>query len=172
MTLVSSEIRLSAGSPSVIGSAASQPSPLSRPLSPSASLRGEIDGPLLAETLQEVSLTILHSNDFEMLRSILRPSSQRLDSLAAAGPSSQASRTLKQLQDVCSSLVVLPPSYRLTGIQVNHRRRIGGGGEASIFLGTHGDKVVAVREIYPPDNGEWNSVPGTAKLKVSCRDVL
>jgi len=55
---------------------------------------------------------------------------------------------LRLLQDVCSASQKLPTQYRIDGVRFDRRDRIGSGGEAAIYRGTHKGDRVAVREIF------------------------
>jgi hypothetical protein len=57
---------------------------------------------------------------------------------------------------------------------VPQRRRIRVGGEATIFFGTASGNQVAIREIHPPDEGDWSSPAGqrTLKARANCVEAV
>lgn len=74
--------------------------------------------------------------------------------------------TLKQLQDTCCVLERVPDSYILRDVSMYRDKRINSGGEATIFHGSRGGSAVAVREMYPVNDGDWDSPEGRRHLKV------
>jgi len=53
---------------------------------------------------------------------------------------------LKLLQDVCSASGELPTSYFLTDVEIDYRRVIGRGDEATIYSGLFRGRMIAARQ--------------------------
>lgn len=59
---------------------------------------------------------------------------------------------------------MFPKQYWIT--DVNWGKRMGAGGEATIYEGSHHGRAVVIRELHPPEEGNWASSYGLLIHKV------
>lgn len=79
-------------------------------------------------------------------------------------------KALKVLQHLSLAALQFPPCYLITDIV--RGKRIGAGGEATVYAGTCKGENVVIREFHPPRGGDWTTPEGKLVLRVSSLSLL
>lgn len=72
---------------------------------------------------------------------------------------------LRLIQDFSVMSLHIPSSYWITGVKIGER--IAGGGEATIYAGTHHGRKVVIRQFHPPKSNDWEQGDNKRLLKVN-----